>query len=166
MRLLCAFAIAAALSLVPYSIDGGGNSLQAKILCGNFGEGFTCKNAPGAGPQYGKNAIPGAPPQAAEPTPEVVPPDGTWQGSTAPAESGSATSCQHGMVGTPPDNCRCPKNSELLGGNCVHYTASACSNGLAADALPQACRGAEEKLTCTLRQAGLKDCCCVTYDKF
>ena len=69
------------------------------------------------------------------------------------------------MVGTPP-NCRCPPNSELLGGNCVHYTASACSNGLAADALPQSCRGVEEKLSCTLRQDGLKNCCCVTYDKF
>ena len=44
--------------------------------------------------------------------------------------------CQRGMVGTPP-NCHCPKNSELLGGNCVHYTAT-CSNGLAADAPPQA----------------------------
>jgi hypothetical protein len=69
------------------------------------------------------------------------------------------------MVGTPPD-CRCPKNSELLGGNCVHYTASACSNGLASDAMPQACQGVEEKLSCTMRQDGLKDCCCLTYDKF
>ncbi len=174
MRLFCAVVLAAVVSLLPFAIDGGGTSLQAKIVCGNFGQGFTCKNAPGAGPQYGKNAMPGAPPQAAEPSPEVVPPDGTWQGSTAPAESGpgaagpapDATACQHGMVGTPPDNCRCPTSSELLGGNCVHYTASACSNGLAADGLPQACRGAEEKVSCTLRQDGLKDCCCVTYDKF
>ncbi len=69
------------------------------------------------------------------------------------------------MVGTPP-NCQCPKNSELLGGNCVHYTASACSNGLASDALPQACRRVEEKLACKMRDDGLKDCCCVTYDQF
>jgi hypothetical protein len=54
----------------------------------------------------------------------------------------------------------------LLGGNCVRYTASACSNGLAVDALPQACRGVEEKLSCKLREDGLKDCCCVTYNKF
>ena len=47
---------------------------------------------------------------------------------------------QNGMIGTPP-NCRCPPNSELLGGNCVRYTASTCSNALAADALPQACAG-------------------------
>jgi hypothetical protein len=171
MRLLCACAIAAALSLLPFGIDGGGASLQAKIVCGNFGQGFTCKSDSGPGQQYGKNAIPGAPPQAPEPSPPAAMPEGSWP---APAESGQGaagpapdpTACQHGMVGTPPDNCRCPTNSELLGGNCVHYTASACSNGLAADGLPQACRGAEEKLSCTLRQDGLKDCCCVTYDKF
>jgi hypothetical protein len=173
MRLLCAFAIAAVLSLVPFAIDGDSPVLQAKIVCGNFGDGFTCKTDPEAGPQFGKNATPGARPRAAEPSPEVVPPEGTWQGTAVPTESGQgapagapdATVCQNGMVGTPP-NCRCPKNSELLGGNCVHYTASACSNGLASDALPQACGGVEEKLSCTPRQDGLKDCCCVTYDKF
>jgi len=83
------------------------------------------------------------------------PPEGT-------AEAVS-TGCQHGMVGTPP-NCHCPTNSELLGGNCVHYTAT-CHSGLAADANPQACPGAEEKLACKMRQDGLKDCCCLTYDK-
>ena len=71
--------------------------------------------------------------------------------------------CERGMVGTPP-NCHCPKNSELLGGNCVHYTAT-CSNGLAADAAPQVCAHAEEKLACKMRQDGLKDCCCLLYDK-
>jgi hypothetical protein len=174
MRLLCAFAIAAGLSLVPFAIDGGSTSLQAKIVCGNFGQGFTCKADPEAGTQFGKNATPGAAPRAPESSPEVVPPDGTWQGTTLPTESGqgpqdgatdAATTCQNGMVGTPP-NCRCPANSELLGGNCVHYTASACSSGLASDALPQACRGVEEKLSCTMRQDGLKDCCCVIYDRF
>jgi hypothetical protein len=83
-----------------------------------------------------------------------------------PAEGTSEaanTGCQGGMVGTPP-NCHCPKNSELLGGNCVHYTAT-CSNGLAADAPPQACAGAEEKLACKIRQDGLKGCCCLTYSK-
>jgi hypothetical protein len=171
MRLLCAFAIAAVLSLTLLAIDCA--PLQAKIVCGNFGQGFTCKVEPGPGAQFGKNATPGAAPPAAEPSPEVVPPDGTWQGTTIPTESGQGapagapdpTACQNGMVGTPP-NCRCPKNSELLGGNCVHYTASACSSGMAPDALPQACRGVEEKVSCTLRQDGLKDCCCVTYDKF
>jgi hypothetical protein len=72
--------------------------------------------------------------------------------------------CQHGMVGTPPNNCHCPKNSELLGGNCVHYSAT-CRSGLAADSIPQPCQGADEKLACKTRQDGLKDCCCLTYDK-
>jgi hypothetical protein len=74
------------------------------------------------------------------------------------------TTCQHGMVGTPPNGCHCPKNSELLGGNCIHYTAT-CRNGLAADFTPQPCAGAEEKLACKVREDGLKDCCCLTYDK-
>jgi hypothetical protein len=72
--------------------------------------------------------------------------------------------CQHGMVGMPPSNCHCPPSSELLGGNCVHYRAT-CSQGLAADFTPQPCAGAEEKLACKMRQDGLKDCCCLTYDK-
>jgi hypothetical protein len=74
------------------------------------------------------------------------------------------STCQGGMVGTPP-NCQCPKNSELLGGNCVHYSATTCSNGLSADSLPQACRSVEEKLSCKIRQDGLKDCCCLLYEK-
>ena len=81
-------------------------------------------------------------------------------GGTAEATS---TGCQHGMVGTPP-NCHCPKNAELLGGNCIHYSAT-CRNGLAADFTPQPCEGADEKLACKMRQDGLKDCCCLTYDK-
>jgi hypothetical protein len=79
-----------------------------------------------------------------------------------PAAANAA--CQHGMLGTPPNNCHCPKDSELLGGNCVHYTAI-CHNGLAANETPQPCQGADEKLACKIRQDGLKDCCCLTYDK-
>ena len=83
------------------------------------------------------------------------PPEGTAEATSA--------ACQHGMVGTPP-NCRCPRNSELLGGNCVHYSAT-CRTGLAADSNPAPCQHEEEKLACKLRQDGLKDCCCLTYDK-
>ncbi len=170
MRLLCAVVLAAVVSLLlPH---GGGGPAQAKIVCGTFDGKFSCRNVPGS-VDHGKNAVPGA----KVPNPDDEPPQDTMGGaeqgtsgmggSQGPAAAvPDATACQHGMVGTPPDNCRCPKNSELLGGNCVHYTASACSNGLAADALPQACRGVEEKVSCTLRQDGLKDCCCVTYDKF
>jgi hypothetical protein len=90
----------------------------------------------------------------------------TQSGYCEPSETPAAadTTCQHGMVGTPPDNCHCPTNSELLGGNCVHYT-EICRNGLPADFAPQPCAGADEKLACKMREDGLKDCCCLTYDK-
>jgi hypothetical protein len=187
MRLRCAFVLAAFLSVLPLALGGDRAAslvqsirpsslserqlvLEAKFLCGMFDGSFACKNVPGA-VMHGKNAAPGAPEETDQPEGMT---GGAEQGTTAPIDTGqgtsggtpdAATTCQHGMVGTPP-NCQCPKNSELLGGNCVHYTASACSNGLASDALPQACRGAEEKLSCTMRQDGLKGCCCLTYDKF
>jgi hypothetical protein len=84
------------------------------------------------------------------------PPEGT--------ADAAATACQHGMVGTPPADCHCPRNSELLGGNCVHYNAT-CHSGLPAASAPEPCPGAEEKLACKMRPDGLKDCCCLTYDK-
>jgi hypothetical protein len=59
----------------------------------------------------------------------------------------------------------CPKNAELLGGHCIPYTQT-CNTGLAANANPQPCRGAEEKQVCSFRSDGLKDCCCRTYTKF
>jgi hypothetical protein len=173
MRLVCAFVLVAFLSLLASTF--GGDRAEAGIVCGTFDGKFSCRSESKAGAQFGKNAIPGARIGTPDDSPEGVtgeqnPTDpaaghgntgqGTWE-----ATPDATTTCQHGMTGTPP-NCRCPKNSELLGGNCVHYTASACSSGLASDALPQACRGAEEKLSCTMRQDGSKDCCCLTYDKF
>ncbi|HEX2448520.1 MAG TPA: hypothetical protein VHK26_10105 [Methyloceanibacter sp.] len=170
MRLLHGFSLAACLAL---SLSLGGSVADAGIVCGMFDGTFKCKSDPKAGTQFGKNATPGAPIRNDETSPEVPAPGEEGlppaEGSRTTNQSGAGaadpTACQNGMVGTPP-NCQCPKNSELLGGNCVHYTASACNNGLASDALPQACRGVEEKLSCRLRDDGLKDCCCVTYDKF
>ena len=157
MRLVCAFVFAAFVALLP-------GSIEAKIVCGNFDGQYTCRRESGA-PKV-KGAIPTAKP-APSTSPDNTTAPGMWGSQTSPsgAPAPDATACQGGMVGTPPD-CRCPPNSELLGGNCVRYTASTCSNALAADALPQACSGVEEKLSCKLRQDGLKDCCCVTYDKF
>jgi hypothetical protein len=143
---------------------------QAGIECGTFEGQYTCRFVRG-GQQFGKNAPMVAPPPSAQPAPAEpynVPPAGSpWTTDANPsgAPDASGSGCTGGMVGTPP-NCRCPPNSELLGGNCVRYTASTCSNALAADALPQACAGIEEKLSCRLRDDGLKDCCCVIYDKF
>ena len=137
MRLVCAFVFAAIVALLPAA-------LEAKIVCGNFDGTVTCRREGGA-PTV-KGAIPTAKP-APSAAPDAI---GTQDAGTAPGTWGSqsspsgapgpdATACQGGMVGTPPD-CRCPPNSEPLGGNCVRYTASTCSNALAADALPQSCR--------------------------
>jgi hypothetical protein len=140
---------------------------KAVFRCGMFDGSFSCRNAPGDG-AFGKNAAPGGavpstPPPAAAPT--VPSAEGGMTTTVTPGDLPPASgSCPGGMVGTP-GNCNCPPNSELLGGNCVRYTATTCSNGLAVDALPQACRGVDEKLTCKMRQDGLKDCCCVLYDK-
>jgi hypothetical protein len=168
MRLFWAFALTVLVSLLPMAL--GGDRAEAGIVCGTFDGKYACKFVPG-GAQHGKNAPPAATP---EPAPDATgeqyttpPAAGTWSTEATPGRAPDAadSACQHGMIGTPP-NCRCPESSELLGGNCVRYTASACSSGLASDALPQACRGVEEKLSCRMREDGLKDCCCVTYDKF
>ena len=90
-------------------------------------------------------------------------PNGYCEQPEGTAEA-SPIGCQHGMVGTPP-NCHCPKNSELLGGNCVHYTATMCQNELPVNVNPNPCEDLEAKLSCKMRQDGLKDCCCLTYDK-
>jgi hypothetical protein len=74
------------------------------------------------------------------------------------------SACQHGMVSTA-GACRCPKSSELLGGNCVHYTATMCQSELPVNVNPEPCQDLEAKLSCKMRQDGLKDCCCLTYDK-
>ncbi len=89
-------------------------------------------------------------------------------GYCEPPAAGTAeaapSACQHGMVGTA-GNCRCPKDSELLGGNCVHYTATMCQSELPVNVNPEPCQDLEAKLSCKMRQDGLKDCCCLTYDK-
>jgi hypothetical protein len=147
------------------SAGGPGFVLDAVMECGVFDGKFQCRPSRG-GRLFGKGANPGGAPETAKPEPApggVVPvPDGAQAPQSAPVD---ASQCQGGMVGTPP-NCKCPESSELLGGNCVHYTASSCTKELTADAQPQACAGIEEKVSCKLREDGLKDCCCVTYDKF
>jgi hypothetical protein len=151
-------------ALRPSSADERGLIIEAKIECGMFDGKFQCRAVSG-GKQFGKSAGPGDDVEKEGTSPEAAPGGlmpGPDAGQAVPVDPNA---CQGGMVGTPP-NCQCPENSELLGGNCVRYTASACSNGLAVDALPQACRGVEEKLSCKLREDGLKDCCCVTYNRF
>ncbi len=146
--------------------------LEATFVCGTFDGKFGCRSVPGA-VMRGKNATPGVDetklpdvPEGTMGTEQGIPGQETVQPGehscppgyrvlAAPNASGSyceppegaseATNmgCERGMVGTPP-NCHCPKNSELLGGNCVHYTAT-CSNGLAADSRPSSLRGGRGK---------------------
>jgi hypothetical protein len=190
MRLLRGSVLAAFLWVLPLAL--GGDRAVAILACGMFDGKFQCKAAPG-GVAHGKNATPGVDSASPDESPQGTT-DSGWQSTASPpagvnpgehscppgyrvlavpTTSGYCeppgnpeavnTACDHGMVGAPP-NCHCPKNSELLGGNCVHYTAT-CRNGLAADFTPQPCEGADEKLACKMRQDGLKDCCCLTYDK-
>jgi hypothetical protein len=190
MRLSCAIALATLLWALPLALGGGPAValvqltrpaserqllLEAIFECGMFDGGFKCKQSSGA-KAFGKNSTPGAPARSDD-TPEGIP-DGSEQAVPNPSTPGAgnagqgtwettpnatSTACQNGMVGSPP-NCHCPKNSELLGGNCVHYTAT-CSKALPADSPIQPCQRTDERLACTMRQDGLKDCCCLLYDK-
>jgi hypothetical protein len=135
---------------------------QAKIVCGDFGNGYTCRNEPGAIRRGKMRKIPGSPSGSSgssgggwfgggdDDDPDALPP-ATGDAGAGAAPSTAATSC--------------PANSELLGGHCIPYTQS-CSTGLAGGAAPPVCRNAEEKLVCNFRSDGLKDCCCRTYSKF
>ena len=147
------------------SAKAPGLVLDAVMECGTFDGKFRCRPARG-GRLFGKGAGPGDDAREARPEPEpggVLP--GTGGGQAVQGAPADPNTCQGGMVGTPP-NCRCPESTEQLGGICVRYTASTCSNGLAVNAPAQACQGVEEKVSCKLREDGLKDCCCITYDKF
>lgn len=169
--LLLAFGSNTAAALVqapePSSAGAPGLILKAAIECGVFDGKFQCRPVRGGARQFGKSAKPGD--DLEKPTsPETAPGGllpGTGGGQAVQGGTPDPNACQGGMVGTPP-NCRCPESTEQLGGICVRYTASTCSNGLAVNASPEACQGVEEKISCKLREDGLKDCCCVTYDKF
>jgi len=170
MHRLSLLALALSLALLPLARASGAAAVPlacpalagapplvslAKYECGTFDGHFTCRSVPGEAGPGGKSAIPRiTQPPSSEEAPAPVPGE---PGATAPPGGGSATGCQHGMVGTPPD-CRCPESSELLGGNCVHYTARC-------NVAPQPCPRPEEKLVCRLRPNGQKNCCCLTYDQ-
>ena len=195
MRLLCAFVLGALVWVLPVALGGDravaifacgmvDGHFTCKAAPGGAAHGKNATpgaenaNPPDEAPEgtTGEQTLPapaGNSQEAVKPGEHSCPPGytvlaapNTSGGYCAPPEGASEATnmgCEHGMVGAPP-NCHCPKNSELLGGNCVHYTAT-CSNGLAADFTPQPCAGADEKLACKMRQDGLKDCCCLTYDK-
>jgi hypothetical protein len=127
---------------------------HAAFECGNFDGKFTCRAGSGEAPR-GKNA----PPVPSQPAPESVP-------QAAPSGEGQLPASPDGSGGTAvtPGPAGCAPGSELLGGKCVRYYA-ACRAPVAASALVQSCAGTEEKLVCKPQSDGMKECCCLVYDK-
>jgi hypothetical protein len=144
---------------------------RAKIVCGDSPEGYRCRSEGGA---IRRGKMPNIP-DSGKPS---APTDGSsggslwgggggglWGGGSlwggdknqapAAAPSGGTGSATAGG---------CPPNSERLGGHCIPYKQT-CSRGLAANAPPQSCRSAQEKLVCDFRADGLKDCCCRIYSQ-
>ncbi|HEY8277512.1 MAG TPA: hypothetical protein VIG52_11075 [Methyloceanibacter sp.] len=153
MRLICVALFVASLCL----LVKGFAPANAAFECGTFDGKFSCRNTSG-GVQRGKAATPGAgeaPPAASEPAPETLP---SGEGGLPPP--GADT----GGSGVTPGPGGCPPSSELLGGKCVRYSAT-CRKPIAADSLMPSCQGTEEKLVCKPRPDGMKDCCCLVYDK-
>jgi len=148
---------AAGLTQAPRASFGAPLVHEAKIVCGNFGNGFTCRNQSGTvhrpkgvrPPGAASGETSGGTMESGDP--DALPPASGDAGASSQAPNAVPTSCA--------------ANSELLGGHCIPYTQT-CRKGLAAAAPPQVCRGAEEKLICDFRPDGLKDCCCRTYSKF
>jgi hypothetical protein len=136
-------------------------TLDAKIVCGDFGQGYTCRREPGA---IRRGKMPKVP-RAGSSRGSESSTGGGWFGGgddedalPPPAPGTGASSGKAASEG-------CPPNSERLGGHCIQYTQT-CRRDLAANAPPQVCQNAEEKLVCDFRADGLKDCCCRTYSKF
>jgi hypothetical protein len=130
--------------------------LDVKFVCGDFGQGWTCKREPGFN-QYGKGKTPGGRTSVGGSS-DTAPADG----DALPPASGATG------YGAPPAPAvvpiRCPENSELLGGHCIPYTQR-CTAGIAPTAYPPQCQG-EEKQVCSFHPDGSKDCCCRVYSKF
>lgn len=134
--------------------------LDAKIVCGDFGQGYTCRRESGAIRRGKMRKVPSSRSSSGSTSS-----GGGWFGGSDDEDAPPPPDAAAGASGGAPASGACPPNSERLGGHCIPYTQS-CKRGLAANAPPQVCRGAEEKLVCDFRADGLKDCCCRTYNKF
>jgi len=132
---------------------------DAKIVCGDFGEGYTCRRESGTVRRSGKAPkVPGSSSGSSggglfgggSDDPDALPP--------APSDTGTSTQAPPAAPAT------CPANSELLGGHCIPFTQR-CTNGIPPSSYPPQCRG-EEKQVCNFHPDGSKDCCCRTYSKY
>ena len=167
MRIVCGFVLLALLWASPMLVGGDASAFivpapseqlllhDARIVCGDTGQGYKCRNESGAIRRGKMRKIPGASGTSSES------PMGSGDADALPPASGDASTYQQPAAAPT----SCPKNAELLGGHCIPYTQT-CRTGLAANANPQPCQAAEEKQVCNFRADGLKDCCCRTYSKF
>ena len=177
MRFVSGLVLLSLLLMLPALIGSGGASAftgpipagsgamllhKAKIVCGDFGNGYTCRREDGAIRRGKMRKVPGSSDSSGGSSgesssggwfgggsddPDALPPAGNTSGA---APSATAT--------------RCPANSELLGGHCIPYTQR-CTNSIPPSAAPPLCQG-EEKQVCNFHPDGSKDCCCRTYSKF
>ncbi|MEZ5827540.1 MAG: hypothetical protein R3D30_06910 [Hyphomicrobiales bacterium] len=172
MRLLFAFVLSTycfvlLANAAPLTLTVGSSPLQAplvldaKFVCGDFGNGFTCKREAGADRRSGKApSIPGSSSDDSYSAPadssgmqDALPPasgDSGWTSAPPPAAAAASSGC--------------PENSELLGGHCIPFTQR-CTAGIPPTAYPPQCQG-EEKQVCSFHPDGSKDCCCRVYSKF
>jgi len=195
MRLVTAFALLILLWVAPVSsgrdqaaaisappVPASTLVQRAKIVCGDTPEGYRCRREGGA-IRRGKS------PKLPESKGPSAPTDGTsggplwgggggglwgrgggglwgggalWGGNKNEAPASAPPSVGAATGGTAAGGC--PPNTERLGGHCIAYKQT-CSRGLAANAPPQLCRSAQEKLVCDFRADGLKDCCCRIYSQ-
>jgi hypothetical protein len=149
---------AAAPALMPVTPSGAPDQLvlDAKIICGDTGDGYKCRTEPGALRRGKMRPIPTSPSDKSS---------GGWFGGSSSDDSDALPPAPGDTSGTQAAPATCPSNTEMLAGHCIPYTQT-CNRGLAANANPQACRAAEEKQVCSFRADGLKDCCCRIYSKF
>ena len=183
MRLVAAFALLVLVSLSPMStgqdratafsaqpVPGATLVQRAKFVCGDTPQGYRCRTESGAVRRGKMMKIPNSKPSSPSDGSSGGAPwgggglwgGGLWGGNKndAPASAPSASGTANGGA----TSSGCPANTERLGGHCIPYKQS-CTRGLAANAAPQSCRNAREKLVCDFRSDGLKDCCCRIYSQ-
>ena len=133
---------------------------EAKIVCGDFGNGYTCRKESGAIRRGKMPKVPGSSEDSSGDSSS-----GGWFGGGSddpdalPPPPGDTGGAAPGTTAT-----NCPANSELLGGHCIPYTQR-CTNSIPPTAYPPQCQG-EEKQVCKFHPDGFKDCCCRTYSRF
>jgi hypothetical protein len=125
----------------------------AKFVCGTFDGKYSCRYEQGIVPS-GKDSFP-------KPRSQAAPSDG----GQAPPEYGNTLTAPAPATESPPSSGgKCPKNSELLGGSCVRYSAT-CRPAVPVGVNPEPCARDDEQLVCKTGGDGSKSCCCRLYER-